>query len=118
LVEGGRDRAWSWSQSSYRTLLFGVGTKEKCEANSLSVSQLREVIAEGGTLSLATVLRCRVRFFTDGAVLGSREFVNSFLPCPEDSSPQQKPPKSKPLPQSTDWGPLFVLRRLRGQTFG
>jgi hypothetical protein len=27
-------------------------------------------------LGLAKMLRCRVRYFTDGAVIGSREFVN------------------------------------------
>ena len=27
-------------------------------------------------LSMAKMLRCRVRYFTDGAVIGSKEFVN------------------------------------------
>jgi putative transposase len=27
-------------------------------------------------LAMARMLRCRVRYFTDGAVIGSREFVN------------------------------------------
>jgi hypothetical protein len=27
-------------------------------------------------MGMAAMLRCRVRYFTDGAVIGSREFVN------------------------------------------
>ena len=31
------------------------------------------------TLPASTYLRCRVRYFTDGAVIGSRGFVNEVL---------------------------------------
>jgi hypothetical protein len=30
-------------------------------------------------LKIAKVVRCRVRYFKDGAVLGSRKFVNDFF---------------------------------------
>ncbi len=32
----------------------------------------------GGKLSLATVLRCRVSYFTEGMALGRRRFVQAF----------------------------------------
>ncbi len=32
---------------------------------------------EGGKLPVAAALRCRVRYFTDGAVLGSKEYVEA-----------------------------------------
>lgn len=43
------------------------------------VAEILEGEAKGGALGalgLAKMLRCRVRYFTDGAVIGSRDFVN------------------------------------------
>ena len=37
------------------------------------------VLEEGGELPVAAALRCRVRYFADGAVLGSKEFVREHL---------------------------------------
>ena len=37
------------------------------------------VCREKGRLPLATVLRCRIRYFTDGMVLGSASFVQEQL---------------------------------------
>ena len=37
-----------------------------------------KILEAGGKLSRAEILRCRVRYFSDGVVLGSKEFVNSF----------------------------------------
>ena len=39
-------------------------------------SEALEILACGGRLPQAEYLRCRVRYFTDGAVLGGREFVD------------------------------------------
>ena len=39
----------------------------------------RKVVAKGGRLPASTYLRCRVRYFTDGAVIGSRGFVNEVF---------------------------------------
>jgi hypothetical protein len=35
-------------------------------------------------LALAKMLRCRVRYFTDGAVIGSKEFVNEAFASARD----------------------------------
>jgi hypothetical protein len=50
---------------------------------------------ENGTvlpdLGMATMLRCRVRYFTDGAVIGSKAFVNeAFVGARERFSPRRK----------------------------
>ena len=36
------------------------------------------ILESGGKLSRAELLRCRVRHFSDGVLLGSRKFVNGF----------------------------------------
>jgi len=45
----------------------------KNEAELLEAEDNETVLPD---LSMAKMLRCRVRYFTDGAVIGSREFVN------------------------------------------
>ena len=45
----------------------------KNEAEALESEDNQTVLPD---LSMAKMLRCRVRYFTDGAVIGSREFVN------------------------------------------
>lgn len=39
----------------------------------------RKVVAKGGRLPASACLRCRVRYFADGAVVGSRGFVNEVF---------------------------------------
>ena len=42
-------------------------------------------------LGMAKMLRCRVRYFTDGAVIGSKEFVNeAFANARERFGPKRK----------------------------
>jgi putative transposase len=44
-----------------------------------------------GEIPFATVLRCRIRYFTDGAVIGSRGFVNeTFARSRDRFGPQRK----------------------------
>jgi len=43
-----------------------------------------ERLENGKDVALRKLLRCRVRYFTDGAVIGSREFVDEvFEKCRE-----------------------------------
>jgi hypothetical protein len=44
-----------------------------------SRAESEKILENGGKLSRAEILRCRVRHFSDGVVLGSKEFVNSFF---------------------------------------
>ncbi|WP_050029795.1 transposase [Verrucomicrobium sp. BvORR034] len=41
--------------------------------------EVTKVHAQGGKLTLQEMLRCRVRYFTAGAAVGSREFVNAVF---------------------------------------
>ena len=42
-------------------------------------ASIEEVWRTGGRIPLEAALRCRVRYFTDGVVLGSQHFVNEFF---------------------------------------
>ena len=86
----------SWAtnaQETYRRLLLGVGIEAGEELKESEERQGRKFrrrgmkradalaeLREGKRLSKADLLRCRVRYFSDGLVLGSRDFVErAFL---------------------------------------
>ncbi len=73
------------SQTSIKSL-DAVGKKESREEKRAAVGRLP--LPE---LSLAKMLRTRVRYFTDGAVIGSKEFVNeAFASARERFSEKRK----------------------------
>ena len=53
------------------------------------------------------LLRCRVRYFTDGVILRSAKFVRSFAGALQRERKRQYPPKVNPM-RGTDWGDLTV----------
>ena len=61
----------------------GSGAKKRVR-HGVSMEKRRSVLAGRGKMSLGELLRCRVRYFSDGAVIGSREFVASQV---EDAGP-------------------------------
>lgn len=108
-------RSWREVQARYRQLLFGTGTRPRAAGAQINDADFQKVMAEGGKLPLATVLRCRCRYFTDGAVLGSKAFVASQRARLTGKTGTCDPP---PLPPLTDWGELATLHRLRRSAWG
>jgi putative transposase len=79
----GQSDAISWKEVSrqYRKYLFVQGslqTKTKQPAFDLATAQT-VVDQQNGQLSLPERLRCRIRYFTDGVILGSQAFVESHF---------------------------------------
>ena len=74
----------------HRTLLYGrgeergVGKDGQALKKGFTREQARKVVAKGGRLPATAYLRCRVRYFTDGAVVGSRGFVNEVFESARD----------------------------------
>jgi putative transposase len=69
----------------YRVLLYGKGVERGVKAERGAVKKgfshetAKKVIADGGKLDRSDYIRCRVRYFTDGAVIGSRGFVDGVF---------------------------------------
>ncbi|MBK8092469.1 MAG: hypothetical protein IPK32_10955 [Verrucomicrobiaceae bacterium] len=82
---GGKDWVKSGAREGYRQMLFSVGREVKTAdgkavaRRGVSAQQAEDVVAQKGRLSLVELVRSRVRHFTDGAVIGSKEFVNEFF---------------------------------------
>jgi putative transposase len=45
----------------------------------VSPERVREVLEKRGKLTLAELVRCKVRYFSDGAVIGTKEFVEEVF---------------------------------------
>lgn len=104
---------------AHRMLLFGKGASPwthhgKVISRKKAVEVLEE---EQGQLSKSAVLRCRVRYFSDGAILGSAEFVRGFTGAWQLERGRKHPPKVNHL-RGADWGDLSVIQGLRRQVFG
>ena len=67
---------------------------------------------ERGELPLAAVLRCRVRYFTDGAILGSSEFVRRHAAGWQAGRGRAHPARG------AAWGDLAVVNAMRREVFG
>jgi putative transposase len=66
----------------------GLGQTTKNTAELLESGDNETVLKD---LRMAKMLRCRVRYFTDGAVIGSKEFVNeAFANARERFGPKRK----------------------------
>ena len=101
----------------HRELIFGklAGQAGLSELERKKALQVLE--QEDALLPRATVLRCWVRYFTDGAILGSQEFVRGFVGAWQREKGRKHPPKVNPL-RGADWQDLATLQGLRKQVFG
>jgi REP element-mobilizing transposase RayT len=109
---------WDQTQAAYRQMLFGSGAQPREHGAAMSAEAMARVVAEGGKLPLATVLRCRLRYFSDGAVLGGRTFVEAQLAAYKARTGKRRRSGPQPVPAFADWGELTTLRGLRRKVLG
>ncbi|HVU35917.1 MAG TPA: transposase [Opitutaceae bacterium] len=112
------EKAWPETQAAYRQILFGAGASPRKDQASIPIERLRQVERAGGKLPLTDVLRCRVRYFRDGAILGSRAFVETQLAHYRVRTGRRLRNRVRPLPDITDWGGMVALRGVRSPAFG
>lgn len=106
--------SWESAQADYRLTLFGVGSGARPGEGTVSSDELQKVAQAKGRLPRHVVLRCRIRHFTDGAVLGGQAFVTEHLAVYRERTGRRRNSPPKPLPAFTDWGvELVTLRGLR-----
>ena len=111
---------------AYRHLLLGEGIEAGDEEKEIEERQGRtfrrrgmkraEALAElreGKSLSKAELLRCRVRYFSDGLVLGSRDFVEKAFAEKREWFGAKRKTGARGLPIKE--GGLFSLRDLKVQ---
>jgi len=102
---------------AHRTLIFGKHASEPSLSEMTRKRALKVLDQEDGQLPKSVMLRCRVRYFTDGAILGSTEFVRGFTGAWQMERGRKHPPKVNAI-KGTDWGDLAVIHGLRRRVFG
>jgi REP element-mobilizing transposase RayT len=101
----------------HRSLMFGRRASEPGLPERSRKQALKVLEEEDGQLPKAAVLRCRVRYFTDGAILGSEEFVRGFVGAWQIEKGRKYPPKVNRM-RGANWGGLATIQGLRREVFG
>jgi hypothetical protein len=116
----GLNRVWADYGGSalqcHRELIFGKHASDPGLSEFNREKALKILDEEDAILSKTAVLRCRVRYFTDGAILGSEAFVRSYIGAWQLEKKRKFPPKAKLL-RGADWQDLAIINGLRKQVF-
>jgi len=116
---------WKRTRDRYRVLLYLTGEEHPSDERHHPPSRpgipQEEVSKATGqnTIPLPEILRRKVRYFSDGAVLGSAAFVDrAFELLREKGRIGSKRRTGARTPRGADWGELRVLRDLRVRVYG
>ena len=118
VTDGQGGKRWRATHDSYRMWLFGAGAKQRAGKATITPRQLAKVMEQKGTLPLPDVLRCRVKYLTDGAVLGSKAYVAEQLARYQRKTGLRKQIALREMPPITDWGNMVAMRGLRKNALG
>ena len=108
----------------YRRLMLTWGQNQGVKADGTPMkrgfdrAKATKELAKGGRLSQAELLRCRVRYFTDGAVLGGRAFVNEVFTSFRERFGPRREDGARKLRGLDATASLYVLRDLKVDVFG
>lgn len=118
---------WRRTAARYRVFLYQEGREVAADPDlgqegrrGMAEAAVDAVIEQGGTMPLAEVLRHRVRYFCDGAVLGTAAFVNAVFDREQALRKRfgEKRVSGARRMRGADWGELRVLRDLRKDVMG
>jgi hypothetical protein len=107
-------RCWLFEDGRLRTTTpaGGAGTKAGF-SNKASAAEKQRL----GKLSRGALLRCRVRYFTDGLVLGSKSYVDGVFEQYRGHFAPQRTSGARALREDAH-GSLFTARQLTVRTVG
>ena len=117
VARGGRV-SWGQAQRQYRQRLYvqgrqkGVNPEGKPLRQGFTAEEVSKVLLEGGRLPMSVLLRCRVRYFSDGLALGSGEFLERVFHRYRGHFGPRRRTVARPM-RFGDWGGLCTLRDLR-----
>ena len=90
-----------------------------------SRQEIEEILEKNGKLTRTEILRCKTRYFTDGAVIGSKAFVNGFFKNVKSSLAGDRQVGAKPMRRiqpvksgKMAGGQIFSFRDLQKDVYG
>lgn len=105
-------QVWTEASADYRTVLFGKGAHgREGEQGGIPREKVLEVLSCGGKVPLRDLLRCRLRYMTEGVALGSLAFVDGLASVRRKEEDLRRKTHPKALP-ATD-ASIISLRNLR-----
>ncbi len=109
---------WRGASAEYRRILFGSGyfTESGGEAG-ISWERLEKVRTRRGELTLAELLRCRVRYFSDGLAVGSREYLDDLFRKNRSFFSRNRKDGARRM-RSDALNGLYALRDLQKHVYG
>ena len=132
---GGESSTVEWNDGGaewYRMMLFAdgeevfvdrpeMGVVNKCVRKGFKRKQVKSVLGKGGKLSFGEILRCKVRYFSDGMVVGSRGFLDSVFREARGLFHEKRKSGARPM-RGVGWkkkeSRLYSMRRLRKDVLG
>lgn len=120
------ERDWEATAPIYRLWLYDQGEAPEVADDEVKIRPVRRGFrsveveterARGGKLPLRQVIRLRVRYFTDGAVLGGAAFVESVFARHRERFGLKRRTGARPM-EEADWEGLCVLRDLKRDRIG
>jgi REP element-mobilizing transposase RayT len=127
LSDPGYPDDWRRTAARYRMFLFQEGREVAADPQGaqrprrgFKDDQVEAVVERGGLMPLPRALRHRVRYFCDGAVLGTAEFVNAVFEREQDRHQRFGATRTSGARRmrGADWGELRVLRDLQKNVIG
>ena len=118
---------WKSTSARYRSLLYEEGREVRADPQlgqsgraGFTEAEIEVVRETGGKLPLREALRHRVRYFCDGAVLGTEAFVEEVFAREQRLRRRfgEKRTTGARRMRGAEWGELRVLRDLRKDVIG
>lgn len=104
---------WRQAAAQYRCVLFDVNRSDpEKPGRGFDPERVRQVLDNQGRLSRGECLRCRVRYFTDGVVMGSQAFVESVFQRYRTYMGHKRQAGARRM-RFGEWDGLCTLRALR-----
>lgn len=109
----GRAKDTARALERYRSLLFGCGSRSRGNQGEWTREQVRRALPRDGEITGAEALRCRIRYFSDGWVIGSRSFVEGWV----ERSRRAAATSPVATLNVKEWSGLVIFGGLRGGIF-
>jgi hypothetical protein len=110
--------SWSTLMCAYRKHLYLHGKLNKSgfdgatRKGGFSDEEIEQVLKNNGRLPIQVLLHCRIRYFSDGLVLGSQDFVDEIFFKYRDRFSDRRQTGARFM-RSGDWQGLCTMRELK-----
>jgi hypothetical protein len=107
---------WKETQQRYHKHLYLSGRQRSGPdgRQGFDPEEVQQVMDKDGRLSMKQLMQCRVRYFTDGGVMGTRAFVNEIFEGQRRFYSHRRREGARPMKHG-EWGDLYTMRDLRNK---